>query len=42
MCLKNKWNNIGVKKKVFISSVGAIVVGFIILYLTLYFYAPSI
>ena len=32
----------GVKKKVFISSVGAIVVGFIILYLTLYIFMPQV
>ena len=42
MCLKSKWNNIGVKKKVFISSVGAIVVGFIILYLNLYIFMPQV
>lgn len=42
MFLKNRWNNIGVKKKVFISSISIIVSGFTILYFSLYIFMPRV
>ncbi|WP_418223020.1 sensor histidine kinase [Clostridium isatidis] len=42
MYLKKKLSNIGIKKKVFLISVGAIIFGFIALYFVLYIFMPQV
>ncbi|MGL5647248.1 MAG: HAMP domain-containing sensor histidine kinase [Clostridium sp.] len=42
MCLKKTWNNIGIKKKLFIISTGIVVASAILIYITLYFLFPEV
>lgn len=42
MFLKSKWSNLGIKKKIFICSTVSVIIGFIILYFSLYIFMPKV
>ena len=42
MFLKNKWKNLGVKKKIFLWSTLTIIISFTLLYISIYFFMPKI